>query len=79
MPAFEGLTLDCEMVPANGSSKDRQGPHRCTLAAREDQKQTSVNSVEAENPEAFQHHVFCLLEKIEKYHGYYLQIDISTY
>ena len=81
MPAFEGLTLDCEMVPANGSSRDRQGPHRCTLAAHEDQKQTFVNSVEADNPQAFQHdHAFCLLGKIKKYHIYYLQmIDVSTY
>ena len=74
MLAFEVLTLDCEMVPANGSSRDRQGPHRCTLAAREDQKETSVNSLEAENPEVFQHHAFCLLGKIEKYHVYYLHL-----
>ena len=74
MPAFEELTLDCEMVPANGSSRDRQGPHRCTLASHEDRKQTSVNSVEAGNPEAFQHHAFFLLGKIEKYHVNYLQI-----
>ena len=47
MPAFEELTLDCEMVCANESSRDRQGPHRCTLAAHEDGKQTSVNTVEA--------------------------------
>jgi len=74
MPAFEELTLDCEMVAAKGSSRDRQCPHRCTLVAHEDRKQTSVNSVEAENPEAFQHHVFVLLGKMEKYHVYYLQI-----
>jgi len=67
MPVFEELTLDCEMVPANGSSRDRQGPHRCTLAAREHQTQTSVNSVEAESPETFQLHAFCLLGKIEIY------------
>ena len=66
MPAFELLTLKREMVPGYGSSRDRQGPHTCTLAVREDQKQTSVNSVEAENPEEFQHHAFCLLGKIEK-------------
>jgi len=53
MPAFEDITLDCETVLANGSSRNRQGLHRCTLAAHEDQKQTSVNSIEAENPEAF--------------------------
>jgi len=66
MPVFEELTLDCEIVPANGSSRDRQGPHRCTLAACEDEKQISVNSVEAGNSEAFQHHAFCLLGKFEK-------------
>ena len=64
MPAFEELTLDCKMVPANESSRDKQGPHRCTLAAHEDRKQTSVNSVEAENPEAFQHHAFFFKKKI---------------
>lgn len=74
MPAFEELTLDCEMVPANESSRDGQGPHRSALAAHEDRKQTSVNSVEAENPEAFQHHAFFLLGKFEKYYVYYLQI-----
>lgn len=63
MPAFEELTLDCKMVPANESSRDKQGPHRCTLAGHEDQKQTSVNSVEAENPEAFQHHAFFFKKK----------------
>ena len=74
MPAFEELTLDCEMVPANESSRDMQGLHRCILAAHEDRKQTSVNSVGAENPEAFQHHAFFLLGKFEKCHVYYLQI-----
>ena len=67
MPAFELLTLKREMVPANGSSRDRQGPHRCALAAHEHRKQTSLNSVEAESFEAFQH-TFSLLEKTEKYH-----------
>ena len=57
--AFEELTRHCKMVPANGSLRDRQGAH-------EDWKQTSANSVEAENPEAFQ-------QKL-KNHAYYLQI-----
>ena len=62
------------MVSANEPSGDRQGPRRCTLAVHEDRKQTSVNSVEAENPEAFQHHAFFPLGKIEIYRVYYLQI-----
>ena len=68
MPAFELLTLKREMVPGYGSSRDRQGPHRCTLAANEHRKQTSLNSVEAESFKAFQQHTFFLLGKTEKYH-----------
>ena len=63
---------------ANGSSRDRQGPHKCTLAAHEDRKETFVNSVEAENPEAFQHHAFFLLRKLEKSHVYYSRILQNT-
>jgi len=63
------------MVPANGSSRDRQGLHRCTSVAHEDRKQTSVNTVKAENPEAFQHHAFFLLGKFEKYHVLILSPD----
>ena len=74
MPAFEELTLGCKMVPAIESSRDKQGPHRCTLVAHEDWKQISANSAGAENPEAFQHHAFFLLGKFEKYHFYYLQM-----
>ena len=73
----EELTLHCEMAPANEPSGDRRGRHRCTLAAHGDRKQTSVNSAEAENPEAFQHDAFFLLGKIKKYVCYLQIMSVS--